>query len=79
MTYCPEELDILSRAYHGVLDRMSLAGRDTEAIKAALMRGLLDAAHLGEWDEDKLQARALRAVRLYRSGRLHAVMRSTPL
>ena len=79
MTYQPEELDILSRAYHGLLDRISVAGRDAEAIKAVLMRGLLEAAHLGEWEEDKLQARALRSIRLYKAGRLNAVIRSTPL
>jgi hypothetical protein len=79
MIYPPEQLDILSRAYYGVMDRISLAGRDAEAVKVALLRGLLEAAHLGEWDEDRLQARALRAVSLYKSGRLNAVMRSTPL
>ena len=79
MKYRPDQLDILSRAYHGAIDCVALPRRDAEAVKAALMRGLLDAASLGVWDEEKLKATALRSIRLYNAGRLHPVMRTAAL
>jgi hypothetical protein len=79
MKYQPEELDILSRAYHGAIECISFPRRDAEAVKAALMRGLLDAASLGEWDEERLKATALRSIRLYHAGRLQPAMRTAAL
>ena len=65
MTYSPAELDILSRAFHGAIDSLSMQDRDAEATKAVIMTGILDAARTGERDEEKLKESALEAVKLY--------------
>ena len=81
MTYSAADLDVLSRAFYGAIESLSMGERDAEAIKAVLMTGILDAARLGEREEETLREAALEAVKLYEEGdiRLDAVMRSVPL
>lgn len=79
MAYDPDELDILSRAFHGAIESIAMDGRDTEATKAAVMNGMLDAARAGERDEERLKASALASVALYDEGSIDAVIRAAPL
>jgi hypothetical protein len=81
MTYSPAELDILSRAFHGAIETLSMRDRDAEATKAVIMTGILDAARMGERDAEKLKELALEAVKLYEVGEcdLDAAMSTVPL
>jgi hypothetical protein len=58
--YSAVQLDILARAYERALEKLPPSdGRDSGAVRAALLAGILDAARRGIWDVEALKASAL--------------------
>lgn len=65
--FSPDDLDVLSRAYYGVLDRLGPTRIDIEFAKSVLLRSIVSAARKGERDEHRLAHRGLAALGLHQA------------
>jgi hypothetical protein len=65
--FSPQDLDVLSRAYHRVLDRLGRSKADLEFTKSVLLRSIVSAARNGERDEHRLVHRGLAALGMHKA------------
>jgi hypothetical protein len=75
----PEDLDVMSRAFHAALEVASLEDCNRETAKAAAMNSILAAVRSGERNAERLKAGALEAIRRCEERGISPVMQAPAL